>query len=278
MFDAVRRVATDRFTLFALIGLAFFFIEGRFSSAENEIIIDDRDIAMLEGRWELQTGTTPSAEELDALVEFHVREEVMVREARRLGIDQGDVILRRRLVQKMELLMRDEVEDITFETSDIEAFYQDNQTRYSTPKQVGFRHIYLGSERERPDEVVERLRGEIDASDDPDLWRSLGRSFMLSREYAPRPRASFVELFGPEFAEDLMASSEGDSWWGPVRSSYGWHLVQTRVSENARTLPLEGDRDQVIAALRFDYVNRDQSEKLEQMISRYNVIEDWRNP
>ncbi|MEO0549753.1 MAG: peptidylprolyl isomerase [Pseudomonadota bacterium] len=278
MFDAVRRVATDRFTLFALIGLAFFFIEGRFSSAENEIIIDNRDIAMLEGRWELQTGTTPSADELDALIEFHVREEVMVREARRLGIDQGDVILRRRLVQKMELLMRDEVEDITFETNDIETFYQDNQARYSTPKQVGFRHIYLGSDRERPDETAERVRSEIDASEDPDLWRSLGQSFMLSREYAPRPQASFVELFGPEFAEALMLSSKGDSWWGPVRSSYGWHLVQTRVLESARTLPLEDVRDQVVADLRVDFINRQQSEKLNQMISRYDVVEDWRTP
>lgn len=278
MFDAFRRVATDRFTLFALIGLAFFFIEGRFSSAENEITIDNRDVAMLEGRWQLQTGTTPSDEELAALIDFHIREEVMVREARRLGIDQGDIILRRRLVQKMELLMRDEVEDIAFESADIERFYQANQNRYSTPKQVGFRHIYLGSGDDAPIEAAAQIRTELSNSDDPDLWRGLGQSFMLSREYAPRPEASFIELFGLEFAEALMTTEQGAGWWGPIRSSYGWHLVQIRVSEDARIQPLDTVRELVIADLRGEFVARQQGEKLEQMIARYDVVEDWRDP
>ena len=277
MLDVVRRVITDRFTLFALIGLAFFFIEGRFSDSRNEIIIDDRDIAMLEGRWELQTGTQPNTEELDALIDFHIREEVMVREARRLGIDQGDVILRRRLVQKMDLLMRNEVDDVEFDEAEIKAFYQDNRSRYSNPRQVGFRHIYLGSDRIAPNELAEQIQSELSGSDDPDLWRELGQSFMFSREYAPRPEASFVELFGRDFAGALVSSEQSDSWWGPVRSSYGWHLVQTRVLDDARVLPFEDVRARVIEDLRSDFVASQKSAKLEQMIDRYDVIEDWRD-
>ena len=61
----------------------------------------------LAAQWQGQTRRLPDANELDALVEGYVREEILVREARRLNLDQDDVIIRRRLAQKYEFLLAD---------------------------------------------------------------------------------------------------------------------------------------------------------------------------
>ena len=45
-----------------------------------------------------------STEERNELTEEFIRAEVLVREARRMGLDEGDFIIRQRLIQKLEFL------------------------------------------------------------------------------------------------------------------------------------------------------------------------------
>jgi hypothetical protein len=52
-----------------------------------------------------RTGSEPTAAELDALVRRYVETEALAREVVALGLDRGDTIVRRRLVQKMELFV-----------------------------------------------------------------------------------------------------------------------------------------------------------------------------
>ena len=49
----------------------------------------------------------PTPDEMRRLVESKVREEILYREALALGLDQGDTIVKRRMVQKMEFLAED---------------------------------------------------------------------------------------------------------------------------------------------------------------------------
>ena len=49
----------------------------------------------------------PTPAELEGLIEAHIREEVLYREARALGLEQDDTIVRRRMAQKMEFLFED---------------------------------------------------------------------------------------------------------------------------------------------------------------------------
>ena len=51
-----------------------------------------------------RNGALPTASEEAALVQRYIDNEVLYREALALGLDRGDIIVRRRLVQKMEFL------------------------------------------------------------------------------------------------------------------------------------------------------------------------------
>ena len=47
---------------------------------------------------------SPTPEDIRRLIENKVREEILYREALALGLDKGDNIVKRRLVQKMEFV------------------------------------------------------------------------------------------------------------------------------------------------------------------------------
>lgn len=46
----------------------------------------------------------PTTEELKAQIDQYVKEEILSREAVKLGLDQNDTVIRRRLQQKMEFI------------------------------------------------------------------------------------------------------------------------------------------------------------------------------
>ena len=104
----VRNVAGERFVWFLILGAGLFALHAYLDNPASNIRVSSADISMLTSRWQAQTGATPSAEELNSLVEYHVREEILAREARRLGLDTDDAILRRQiaLIQSMTKLER----------------------------------------------------------------------------------------------------------------------------------------------------------------------------
>ncbi len=76
-------------------------------SEHAEIRITAGEVAQLAAFWETQAQRKPTAEELQGLIEERIDEEVLAREAVRLGLDRDDVIVRRRLAQKMAFVSDD---------------------------------------------------------------------------------------------------------------------------------------------------------------------------
>lgn len=270
------RILKDRFVIFSLLGAAFFAWEALTRhDGSDTIIIGKGDIGMLEGRWQLQSGALPSQAELHSLIDHHVREEILVREALRLGLDKGDVIVRRRLAQKMEFLLRDLYDASGFTRSELEGYFSENSDRYVRQKQVGFRHIYLGAGPEPGQDEVTDMLADLASSEGGLRWRELGGAFMLAREFAPRPETAYFELFGPEFASRLMDETAPGEWLGPVRSAYGWHLVQVVVVEPRVQLSLDEAEERVAGDLEAERREAAVDTVLKEMAARYKITQAW---
>ena len=99
----------DPLLVFVLIGAAIFGADAWLGGDVDDrvIVVPQTQVDRLATLWETQMGRPPSATELDALIDDHVREEVMVREAQRLRLDEDDAIIRRRLAQKLSFLTED---------------------------------------------------------------------------------------------------------------------------------------------------------------------------
>ena len=76
------------------------------SGAGRHIVVTAAKRRWLDEHLERQWRRPPTAAESDRFVADFVREEVLYREALTLGLDRDDLVVRRRLVQKMEMLAR----------------------------------------------------------------------------------------------------------------------------------------------------------------------------
>ena len=133
---------------FLVIGAALFgvygVIGGDSPEAESQrITISTAEIELLRGRWMRQWLRAPSEEELQALVEERVREEVLYREALAMGLDRDDSMIRQRLAQKLKFL----TEDVTLarepSASELEAYFAANGERYRLPPLLSFSQVFF---------------------------------------------------------------------------------------------------------------------------------------
>jgi len=242
--DWVRRIAREPLIWFLLAGGALFALDARRSDPEgNRIVVTRQDQAHLADMWQAQTRRAPTPQELDMLIEQYIREEVLVREALRMGLDADDVIIRRRLVQKLEFLAGDLATAADPTEEELAEYFAQNRARYAEPERRSFAHVYFSADA-REDARADAVAAQTKLGDDN--WRAMGDPFMLRRNYADLSERQISDLFGAEFARGVFALPPAEGWQGPIRSSYGWHLVRLEDVRAPFTPKLDAVRARVL--------------------------------
>jgi hypothetical protein len=179
------------------------------------------------------------------MVEDFIMEEILYREALALGLDRDDVILRRRLRQKMEFLFEDVSTQVAPTDEELQTYLDEDPDKFRTEPRVTFTQVYLSRDR-RGDNLVsdaEQLLSKLtpDASEDPS---ALSDPFMLDLNCVQCPRSQVARLHGAEFADEVIGLELG-IWSGPIISGYGAHLVFVTERIDSRIPALEEIRDVV---------------------------------
>jgi peptidyl-prolyl cis-trans isomerase C len=226
-------------------------------ASDKRIVVSAAEIGRLREIWTRQWGHPPDAAQLDNLVNDYVREEIYYREALASGLDKDDTIIRRRLVEKMEFLSQELVSGEP-SNAELRRFFENNRQKYSLPAQVGFTHIYFSTSRrgavalEDARAALARLTSNrLSSAEAAKLAATLGDSFMLQMEYPPQTGDQIKNLFGDGFANAVLNLEPG-KWAGPIRSTYGWHLVRVTERAASRQPALDEVRNQVA----IDYKNQ----------------------
>ena len=267
-----------------LLGGAFLFALNAWLGAGEEdpsyrIVVSGGQLDRLRQAWQAQGGRVPNEEEMKALVEDQVREEIFYREALRRGLDDGDVLVRRRLAQKLSFLIEDLAAVEEPADDELRRFYDGRAEAYVEPARLSFRHVFFSRDR-RADAAADAaaalstVRLAAATASSP---AGLGDPFMLHTEYAGRSRQEVRELFGPEFADAAFAL-QGQDWQGPVRSSYGEHLVQVIGRDEARTPPFEEVREAVLRDFQQERREQANAEAYAEMRSRYEIEVEEASP
>jgi len=213
----------------------------------RHIVMDEGEIELLADGWTRQWQRPPTAEELRGLVDARVREEILYREAQAMGLDVNDLVVRRRMVQKMELLSQDLALLVDPTDQELRAFFAENRDDYLVPPRISFSHIYFNVDRgdaavyEDADRVLAELR-----SASPQLERApeRGDRFMLAYDYRLQTPAEVQRAFGSGFSEELFGLESG--WQGPIASGYGLHLVNITERVESRASEYEEVRERLV--------------------------------
>jgi len=196
--------------------------------ADRTITIDEAKVTWLARQFEQTWQRTPTPAEIDQLIRDYVKEEVYYREALRMGLDQEDPIIRRRMRSKMEFLASSEVESVVPSDAELQAWLDKNPARYATEARFSFDQVYLGpasddAVRDAAPAALARLkRGEAPGG--------LSKPISLPASLDDADTDSVTRSFGDDFAAALAKAPIG-SWIGPVASGYGLHLVRVRKAE-----------------------------------------------
>ena len=280
----LRTLLREPFVHFLVLGALVFALVSQVGNTDQSrndmVIVSQQDIARLQSLWQSQYSKPPSDEELSAIIDQHVREEILYRAAMKLGLGQDDTIVRRRLVQKFLFLSEGLVEIEPPSDMELQSYFTENRARYTLPTKTSFLHVYF--EADSSDEVPARVTKAIRELNEIDevaaAWRQQGDPFMLPREFAERTDTEIINLFGREFVDMLPNLAEGQ-WAGPVPSAYGWHVVM--IIE--RTASIEPSLSEVRALVSNDLVEERRlqaNEDLYQSIQEQYVvvIEDRPSP
>jgi peptidyl-prolyl cis-trans isomerase C len=262
---------------FLLLGAGIFALNawlGRGNDASRTISIDAGDVTRLAEVWQRQWGRPPGGDELHGLVEQQIREEILYREAVALGLDKDDVIIRRRLAQKLEFLAEDLAADAQPTPADLDAFFAAHPERYREPPRLTFSHLYFSRDRHgaqtdaRAASALDKLHQ--DPALDAAAVRALGDPFMLQSEFADRTPTELDRLFGGDFGARVAALPAG-TWQGPLASGYGLHLILVTNRTDAR-LPALGEVRDAVERDYIDAKRRDANATFyEQLRARYRI-------
>jgi len=244
---------------FLLLGAGLFLahqsLSGRDGAVEpDRIVVGPGRIEQMAGTFARTWLRPPSEQELADLVRDDVREEVYYREALALGLDRDDLVIRRRMRQKLEFLTADVAALVEPTDAQLEAYLLAHADTFRMPALVDLRHVYLSPQRhqERLAEEAARLLAQLNTAGSEADPRELGDQFLLEREFSAVPVTELGKQFGDGFAERVNELTPG-RWQGPIESGFGVHLVIVDGRTEGRLPELVDVRD----SLRTEWANRE---------------------
>src|SRR5579864_1607489 len=123
----------------AVIFAVFGFVNRHRTDKPGEIVVTQGDLENIITGFTRTWQRPPTEDELRGLVRDYIREEAAYREALALGLDRDDMIVRRRLQQKLEFLSDDLATRTQPSDADLQSFLEAHKGMFQTEPLVSFR-------------------------------------------------------------------------------------------------------------------------------------------
>jgi len=251
---------------FLLIGAGLFILYGWQADDDaarpDQIVFTEAEVDRLINLWERKWQRLPTQQELQGLIKQQIREEVLYREALAMGLDKDDMVVRRRMAQKMEFITNDLASLAEPGDAELQTYLEKHTDKFAIPGQISYSQVYLNA-NQRGDQVnadAQKLLEELSQSNaDIDISMA-GDSFMGGYRFNDETDWQVARIFGKDFTRQLFQVAVGE-WLGPIESGYGLHLVRV----DARTDSGQPTLGQVRDKVRVEWIAEQQRKMNEQL-------------
>lgn len=234
-------LARSRLVHFAVLGTLLFAIAPDESTGAPPIQLTQARLDALASRAAARQRMPVTPAFAEQIRRQAIEDEILVREAARLGLDRGDDIIRARLIQKALFVAEDLAGAMRpAGDGDLRAFFAAHAADYAVPARVRFVHVFAPTAAE-----LTALRDQVVAwaAAHPGEIPPFGRGFAVSR----RTDFSLRDLqraWGEPFAAAVVQVAPG-TWSAPLASKHGFHLVLVEQLEPDRPARFEEVRDRL---------------------------------
>ncbi|WP_309605910.1 peptidylprolyl isomerase [Phenylobacterium sp.] len=269
--SVLRRIAREPLVHFLLIGALLFGGLTAVKSLRRPVVrLDAQDLNQLGAYWEAQMQRPPSKAELAGIIGERIDEELLAREALRLGLDKGDMIVRRRLAQKMAFATDDVAQSAEPSEATLRADFARTADRYAAAGRVSFQQVFFSGDR--PHGGAAKAAGQaLERAEEGGRADPTGDPFLFPLAYDDASLQDLLRDYGAAFVKTLETAPVG-TWQGPVLSPYGWHIVKVTARRKAAATAFEAVRDQVRDAWLAERRGAANAAFLHSLRKRYRVV------
>jgi hypothetical protein len=241
----------------------------------TRVVVTGSDLLQLRAGFQRTWQRQPTPAELRGELERFVRQEILYREALARGYDRDDLVVRRAMQQKMELLAASQGSQEPPTEEQIEAFFALRRERYRLPAVVSFAQVYVNPDAHADAaEVANELRARLERDDPaPEALVEYGDSIMLPSYLRSQTEQDIRSTFGDDFASAVVELEPG-SWQGPIRSGYGLHLVRVTELEPSRIPEWREVASRVVSDMEYEARNASKEQLYQEIAQNYQVVMD----
>jgi len=218
----------------------------------HDIDIDYEILSMPESMRHLMQDEEARAKILQVMIQ----REAVAQKAKAMGLDR-DPLVQHRMHQAQNSVLIQSIRDwqkqdiAVFDDAQIQAYYNKHKDDFKIPEQIHVRHILL-SDKQKALEVLKMLKRK------PDSFPALAAQFSIDDSTKGRggdlnwfPRGTMVKPF-----EDVaFALSEKRRISQPVKTKFGWHIIQWLGKKEGSTPSVDDVKDEVASILRKQALN-----------------------
>ncbi|MAG34159.1 MAG: hypothetical protein CL908_25040 [Deltaproteobacteria bacterium] len=199
-------------------------------------------------------------------------DQALFERALELGMDRSDTVVQRRLVDRVQAIVRAAVRARPVDDATLEAHFEATQERWREPSMLDLSHVYLSRDK-RADATLAAAAALLaqlrEGATEPDAAIAMGDPFLAGHRLRGATPNRIVARLGPTFAAGVE-DAPTQRWIGPVESAFGQHLVWIHERIESRIPELEAVRPRVLE----DWIEIESRKALrEQVEHRRKVVE-----
>jgi parvulin-like peptidyl-prolyl isomerase len=266
----------------ALLFGAYAWLNRDSGTAPPQVRLAQSDVSWLKETFALEHQRQPSEAELRGLVRDFVKEELFARQAQELGLDKDDIVVRRRLAQKMTFLLQDNSRRAAPSDDDLRRLYAAQRGRSSgdqaatqalfTRPRISFTQIFF-SRDQRADAAADAREALRKLSDATAPAADLGDRASLKTEFHNVDERAVANQLGAKFAARIFELTPG-AWQGPIESSQGLHLVRISERVPGELRPFDQVRDQIVEMWQAQSQREAEERAFAELLKKYQLVPD----
>ena len=264
--DKRPRWAREPLLHFILIGAVLFGVDALITGQADDpnlIKLDAEANAEIKRVFSSSRGREPNAEELGALQQVWLDNEVLYREGLSLGLDRGDQAIRERVIFKALSMVDANTKRPPYDEQILREWFEKNRVRYDIPERFNFQEAVLSDDSS--ESAVRAFVSALNLGTAPDAQAGL-------RVFSDRPHSNIVQSYGAQFADALEASPPGE--WRALQDKQGWRAMRLESMAPAQPADFEQLRGIVLQDWTDAVMAEQRSSAVRALAQKYTIEVD----
>lgn len=261
-----RRALREPLLHFVALGALLFGIDHVVASRQDDphrIVVGGEADREIRGVFRDAKGREPGEAEMKVLRQRWTDNEVLYREGKAMGVDQGDSTIRERVIFKTLNVVQANLAPPKMDEAGLRAWFDAHRERYGEPARLDFLEAVLAADAS--DEAVQGFVAALNGG-------TAGEAQGGLRVYKGRPRDNIVQAFGAEFAAALEQLAPGR--WQALPTREGLRVVRLDAVHAAVPVAFEAVRGEVLQDWRDDQLTALRTQAVRDVAKKYTVVHE----